>query len=346
MKFTCNNCGFTAEVPNKMNACPMCASQNVSFREESEEKERTVKNTAQILEKKQEGPGKTKVEQKKAEGTATKIEKKPGKITLNDEFFDSKPDKEHEEIAKVIKELYPETAVKKGGGKGSFNFGLIGGIIGGIVVLAVILIFVFTGKDDVDTLKDESFVAAKTEKETVKKEVKQVVPTEEEDISEIEDEIEEEIAKEMERIKAEEEALAKKQQQLEKRTAAKRTAAKKAAAKRAPQPAPRPAPQPAQKTAPPVAKPAPSPSPAELYNTHLQAGHKAVSERRFNDALKEYNSAAKARPKEGAVYKFLGITYAHMQNQVQACVNYRRYVQLSPNAPDRAQVEALIEACP
>lgn len=30
MKFVCNNCGFTADIPEKMSACPMCGSSNVS----------------------------------------------------------------------------------------------------------------------------------------------------------------------------------------------------------------------------------------------------------------------------------------------------------------------------
>ena len=30
MKFVCNNCGFTADIPEQMKACPMCGSSNVS----------------------------------------------------------------------------------------------------------------------------------------------------------------------------------------------------------------------------------------------------------------------------------------------------------------------------
>lgn len=30
MKFICNNCGFTADIPEQMSACPMCGSSNVS----------------------------------------------------------------------------------------------------------------------------------------------------------------------------------------------------------------------------------------------------------------------------------------------------------------------------
>ena len=30
MKFVCNNCGFTADIPDQMSACPMCGSSNVS----------------------------------------------------------------------------------------------------------------------------------------------------------------------------------------------------------------------------------------------------------------------------------------------------------------------------
>ena len=30
MKFICNNCGFTADIPERMSACPMCGSSNIS----------------------------------------------------------------------------------------------------------------------------------------------------------------------------------------------------------------------------------------------------------------------------------------------------------------------------
>ena len=31
MKFVCNNCGFTADIPVRRTTCPMCGSSNVSF---------------------------------------------------------------------------------------------------------------------------------------------------------------------------------------------------------------------------------------------------------------------------------------------------------------------------
>ena len=30
MKFICNNCGFSADIPEQMSGCPMCGSSNVS----------------------------------------------------------------------------------------------------------------------------------------------------------------------------------------------------------------------------------------------------------------------------------------------------------------------------
>lgn len=30
MKFVCNNCGFTAEIPDRRTECPMCGSTNVT----------------------------------------------------------------------------------------------------------------------------------------------------------------------------------------------------------------------------------------------------------------------------------------------------------------------------
>jgi hypothetical protein len=320
MKFTCNNCGFTAEVPDTMNACPMCASQNVSFSKDDEENnERKVKNTANISDGVEPSKEETTKKEPLKKASPEKPEKKKN-ITLNDEFFDSKPNKEHEEIAKVIKELYPETTENKGK-KSIPNLGIIGGVAGGIVVVIIIMVFVFSGRKEIDSdTKENTEKVASIKKEpekTPEPQNEEKIEETEEIISEIEEEIEEEIAKEIEKRKA---------------PAKKRTVAKAPVKRAAPKA--------------PVKKQYPKPNTAELYKNYLQAGHKAVSERRFNDALREYNNASKTRPREGAVYKFLGITHASMQNQKQACVNYRKYIQLSPNAPDKAQVEALIEACP
>ena len=84
----------------------------------------------------------------------------------------------------------------------------------------------------------------------------------------------------------------------------------------------------------------------DVFNGFVQAGHKALAEKKYTDALHEYKNASRINPGNGSIYKFLGIAYAYLQNQEQACVNYRKYIQLSPNAPDKAQVEAFIKACP
>ena len=351
MKFICNNCGFSAEVPDTMNACPMCASQNVSSGEEKTDgKGRKAKDTGNFTEEQQKEPENIvenpveppkSPEKKKVE----KAGKESEKITLNDQFFDSKPEKDQEELANIIKELYPETGKEGGGLKVSPKvIAIVASCLVAAALIAVVVFVIPSGKKEKGYDEPEK-ISEKTVEEKV---ASAVIEDEEDDFDDIEEEVEEKVAV------AKEEPV-KEEIPQQKAVAAKRQAgtppAKRPAARtaQAPQPQRKAAPvtQPV-KVAPAVKEepPKPAPPPPDLFNNYLQAGHKAIAERRFADALNEYRNASKLRPSEGSVYKFIGITHAHMQNQKEACANYRRYIQLAPNAKDRAQVEALIEACP
>jgi len=349
MKFICNNCGFSAKVPEAMNACPMCASQNVSFEEEStEDKGRAPKDTGNFTPTNAETPEQTPNEKINVKKKSPAQKKTAEKITLNDQFFDSKPNKEHEELANIIKELYPETTVKKEGFKFPPNFILTGGVAGAVIIVAVIVFVVFSS--DKKTQDEKNSVAAvvdKDEEETEKKTLREIeLEQSRKTETVVKEEEEEDLIETEEDVKAfarEKETPLKKEEVQQKRVPVKPR-------ERVAQQQQAPVQKKVEKAAPvkaaPVVNTPPKQNTMEIYNSHLQAGHKAISERSFSLALNEYRAAAKIRPSDGTVYKFIGITYAHMQNQKEACANYRRYVQLSPNAKDRAQVEALIEACP
>ncbi|HNT27341.1 MAG TPA: tetratricopeptide repeat protein [bacterium] len=81
------------------------------------------------------------------------------------------------------------------------------------------------------------------------------------------------------------------------------------------------------------------------FNAFVAEGNRAIGEQRFSDAIHAYKDALKIKPRAGKVYKFLGIAYASTGNAAGACENYRKYISLVPDAPDRAQVEDLIAAC-
>jgi len=105
-----------------------------------------------------------------------------------------------------------------------------------------------------------------------------------------------------------------------------------------PEPAPKPKPVP------------PAPKPKKdvdaAFNALLAEGNKAISEQRFSEAIHIYKDALKLRPRASKVYKFLGIAYASQNNPAKACEYYRKYIELAPDADDRAQVEQLISSCP
>ncbi|HDT11412.1 MAG TPA: hypothetical protein ENN58_01595 [bacterium] len=311
----------------------MCASRNVSFEEEKPDNiKRKKKNTGSFSES--ETNPSSQPTGKSEKDTSVQIKENKTKITLSDQFFDSNPDKEqkeHEELANIIKELYPEETKEKKGFKIPPKFGLIFGAALGIIIVVSILIAVLPVSKEIE---DET--------ETIEKKITKAVIEEEEEEEEVAGTIitEEEVEVEEDEIK---------EVEKEKKAIAAKVPPKRKNIKRAPSPVKQdPVVKKQQQVVkrPRVQTAPPKPNPTELFNKYLQEGHQAVSKRNFNDALNKYKSAAKIRPSAGSVYKFIGITYAHMQNQKEACANYKKYIQLAPNAADRAQVEALIKACP
>lgn len=357
MKFVCNNCGFSAEVPDRRSNCPMCASSNVTVSAHTENpvaQEKIAENkpeddvhTPQTVE----AESATKIKQEKNSGSPRKE-----KITLSDDFFDSKAEKEEQEIASILKELDPEAGEVKTL-PDMTRWIKTGGIAGAVlIILAVVVYFLVSGggSDNSAATAENNAEAENSEPVEPEKEVaaeqvepaEQKLPEESPVVAKEEPEAKEQPVEKVEDQKVEpvkkEEAAVQKVEEPKKQEPVK------------PKPEPKkqePAKQAVKKTAEPVKKAAvkqtaPKTGGADAFNNFVQAGHKALSEKRYTDALHEYKNASRINPGNGPIYKFLGIAYAYLQNQEQACVNYRKYIQLSPNAPDKEQVEAFIKACP
>ena len=109
-------------------------------------------------------------------------------------------------------------------------------------------------------------------------------------------------------------------------------AKKKAAAKAAPKAAAKPA----------AKKETPKVSNAAKAKEHYLAGNKLVMGRQFAQAVKEYREAIKLNPRLASAYRGLGVAYASLGNRDQAIKNYKKYLELAPNAPDAAQVRQII----
>jgi tetratricopeptide (TPR) repeat protein len=337
MKFVCNNCGFSAEVPDRRTTCPMCASDNVSVVSMTEQ----IPSEKPEETKESEKPGTENISGGVTPQKDEPVEKKKRgpteRITLNDEFFDSKPDKEQQEIANILKELYPESGEVK---KASFKMPdkkilAAAAVVAAVIVLAFVLAVTFTGDPDDDN--NETVIAAGQDQNENENEV----VTEPEDLMDDEDlkpihevakKVEEEDDPDIEEdnLESEPETVKKTDKQVQ--------TVKKAPVK--------PKKIKVVKTAPRKIVKKVSTAPKLKFQDYIKAGHKALAEKRFTDALHEYKNASRLNPSNGSVYKFLGITYAYLQNQNQACTNYRKYIKFSPNAPDKAQVEAFLKACP
>ncbi len=324
MKFICNNCGFSAEVPDRRTTCPMCASDNVSVVSMTEQ----LATPEKPVEKKEADP----VQKEQAEQPVGKDQEKKGRgpterITLNDEFFSSKPDREQQEIANIIKELYPEAEEK---GKAGFKMPdrkILIGSAAAAVLFIVVLIFALIPDDK----SGEDNVASINETE----EKNPAVP-DEEDIEDIDEENIEPIYKK---------EIVKPAENVEKKQDEKQIVEKQIVEKQVPVLKKKEA----RKQQPKVGKKAETVRPQNdskgTFDSYVKAGHKALADKKYTDALHEYKNASRINPTNGPVYKFLGIAYAYLQNQKQACVNYKKYIQYSPDAPDRSQVEAFLKAC-
>lgn len=62
-------------------------------------------------------------------------------------------------------------------------------------------------------------------------------------------------------------------------------------------------------------------------------------------AIEMYRKAVKLDPSFAYAYRGLGIAYASLGNGKMACSMYRKYLQVAPSAPDRGQVQTILQSC-
>ncbi len=75
----------------------------------------------------------------------------------------------------------------------------------------------------------------------------------------------------------------------------------------------------------------------------LTEGEKLLGQGEVRDACARGEEAKHLNPKLVAAYKFLGKCYMRAGNANQANDNYRKYLELSPNAPDAMFVKSMIK---
>ena len=75
---------------------------------------------------------------------------------------------------------------------------------------------------------------------------------------------------------------------------------------------------------------------------HFERGEKLYALTRFSEALDEYQKAFEARPLPDFLFN-IGQCYRNLGDYDSAIFSYRKYLTAAPDAPNRAQVEKLIE---
>ena len=82
--------------------------------------------------------------------------------------------------------------------------------------------------------------------------------------------------------------------------------------------------------------------PGSAAREHLKAGqtHYALGE--FQAAVDEFREVYRLKQEPGLLFN-MGQAYRQLHEWQQALFNYRQYLNLKPDAPNRAEVEALIE---
>jgi len=103
---------------------------------------------------------------------------------------------------------------------------------------------------------------------------------------------------------------------------------------------------PAPMAQPPVEPSAP-PAPPEVNNDvaareHYSNGNRLAKQGAKLEAIEELNRALALIPNFPQPYRSLGVIYASMGQREEAAQNYRRYVELAPNAPDAEQIRKML----
>jgi len=268
--------------------------------------------------------------------------------SLSEEFFSKKPYQEEQEIAELLQELGLE---ERKVAKRAFPFFPI---LGGLVIIAVLGIVVYYGVLDLgkppqageETKQVPVVRAGQKEAESVSGDA-QVSDVKTEPVSAPVLEVKpESVPASAPEVKPEPAPVPAPEPKPEPSIATASDTGSESTSPREPEA--KPAPKAVEK---PLSKPTPKMKPSApvtggVFDKLVAEGNAAIAARRFNDAIHAYKDALKLNPRAGKIHKFLGIAYASMGNAAKACEHYRRYLIMTPDAPDRAQVEQLIADCP
>jgi Flp pilus assembly protein TadD len=93
----------------------------------------------------------------------------------------------------------------------------------------------------------------------------------------------------------------------------------------------------------PAAPPAEAPAAARGPRDALADGEKLLGQGEAKEACARGEEAKRLGPKVAAVYKFLGKCYMRAGDAGQANDNYKKYLELAPNASDAPFIKSIIK---
>jgi Flp pilus assembly protein TadD len=71
-------------------------------------------------------------------------------------------------------------------------------------------------------------------------------------------------------------------------------------------------------------------------------GRRAFLAQDFEGAIRAFEQAARSSPSDADVQRQLGRAYMRAGDVTRGVAAYRRYLELAPDAPDRAVIESII----
>ncbi len=84
----------------------------------------------------------------------------------------------------------------------------------------------------------------------------------------------------------------------------------------------------------------------ELGLMHMRKGNQLVKSGDFRRAVPEFIKALKANPYLAGAYRSLGISYAKLRQNKNACISYRRYMKmLPPDSPEIPTLKQITAGC-
>jgi eukaryotic-like serine/threonine-protein kinase len=93
----------------------------------------------------------------------------------------------------------------------------------------------------------------------------------------------------------------------------------------------------------PVSAPVVAPVAAAVAESPLKEAQRLMGKGQYADACQRGEDARKQDSRSSDVYKFLGKCYMRAGDPARASDNYRKYLELAPNAPDAAFIKSIVK---